>query len=332
MDLIMTDFEKIISFDSLYNAHRRARLSKRHKKEVVQFEMNLSQNLYNLHYDLKFNKYKISGYHNFKIYDPKERLIQAISYKDRVLQHSLCDNYLMPLIETKLIYDNAACRKNKGTHFIINRLKGFMRAHYKNYDNGGYFIKIDIKKYFDSINHSLLKSKLKEIVNDSNILSLLFEIIDSYNFSFDCGLPMGNQTSQCFALLYLDSVDKYIKHNLKIKYYVRYMDDMILIVKDKQFAVEIFNKIKIFIESHSIEINSKSQIIAFKNGIEFLGWRFFVNKNGKVIQKLRKSTKKRINDKIKSKFNNKNFNLTVVSYKGFLLHGNAFLFYKRLFF
>lgn len=111
----MDEWERIIDFESLYKAHRKARLSKRYKKEVVEFENNLSENLWKLHYDLKYGKYEVGGYHSFMIYDPKEREIQAISYMDRVVQHSLCDNYLIPLLEKKLIYDNVACRKGKGS-------------------------------------------------------------------------------------------------------------------------------------------------------------------------------------------------------------------------
>ncbi len=327
----MTDFENIISYESLYKAHRRARLSKRHKKEVVAFELNLSQNLYSLHNDLKYNKYKIEGYNKFIIYDPKEREIQAIRYRDRVVQHSLCDNYLMPLIEKKLIFDNAACRKNKGTHFIINRFKCFLRKHYKKFGNNGYFIKIDIQKYFNSISHKALKEKLSKLVGCDKILSLLFNIIDSYNFEEGKGLPMGNQTSQCFALLYLDEVDKFIKHNLKIKRYVRYMDDMILLSSDKLTAKALLDKIKGEIVKQDVLVNRKSQIAHIKNGIEFLGWRFFIDKKGKVVQKLRKSTKKRIVSKInRVKFYHKNIFLSLISYRGFLLKGNAYGFLKNI--
>lgn len=212
----MTEWDTMIGFTGLYKAHRRARLGKRHKKEVIEFEMNLSENLWATHYDLKYGKYRVGGYHTFMIYDPKEREIQAIHYRDRIVQHTFCDNFLTPLLDRHLIYDNAACRKNKGSHFAIKRLRRFMTEHYKNYGKNGYFIQIDVKKYFASIDHTVLKEKLKRIVKRDDVLSLLYNIIDSYNKEEDKGLPMGNQTSQCFALLYLSDVDRFIKERLRV--------------------------------------------------------------------------------------------------------------------
>ncbi len=332
----MDEWERIIDFESLYKAHRKARLSKRYKKEVVEFENNLSENLWKLHYDLKYGKYEVGGYHSFMIYDPKEREIQAISYRDRVAQHSLCDNYLIPVLEKKLIYDNVACRKGKGSSLAFFRLRKFMTDHYKQYGKSGYFVKLDIKKYFNSIDHSILKSKLERMVNDDKIKNLLFKIIDSYSFSDGRGLPMGNQSSQCFALLYLDSVDKYIKRTLKVKRYVRYMDDFILIVNERNTASLCLEKIREEVEKLNISINGKSQIIPIKNGISFLGWRFRSGENGKIVQSLKRDTRKRITYKIKTKTHllairkiaKNKLDKSLVSYKGFCKSGMA----KRFFY
>ena len=327
----MDDWEKIIDFESLYKAHKKARLSKRYKKEVVEFENNLSENLWKLHYDLKYGKYEVGDYHSFMIYDPKEREIQAISYRDRVAQHSLCDNYLIPLLEKKLIYDNVACRKGKGSSLAFFRLRKFMAEHYKQHGKSGYFVKLDIKKYFNSIDHSILKSKLEKMVNDDKIKNLLFKIIDSYSFSDGCGLPMGNQSSQCFALLYLDSVDKYIKRTLKVKRYVRYMDDFILIVNERNTASLCLQKIREEVEKLNITLNDKSQIIPIENGISFLGWRFHFGEKGKIVQSLKRDTRKRITYKIKTKMHllaihkiaKNKLNKSLVSYKGFCKSGMA---------
>ena len=206
-----------------------------------------------------------------------------------------------------------------------------MTEHYKQYGESGYFVKLDIKKYFNSIDHSILKSKLESIVNDDKIRNLLFKIIDSYSFSDGCGLPMGNQSSQCFALLYLDSVDKYIKRTLKVKRYVRYMDDFILIVNGRNTADLCLKKIREEVEKLNISLNGKSQIIPIKNGISFLGWRFRFGENGKIVQSLKKDTRKRIMYKIKTKTHlfaihkiskNKLYK-SLVSYKGFCKSGMA---------
>ena len=332
------EFEKIISFDSLYKAHRRARLGKRGKKEVVNFEINLSQNLWALHYDLKYGNYELGEYHKFMIYDPKEREIQAISYRDRIVQHSVCDNYLIPLLEKRLIYHNVACRKKKGTSLAIKSLKKFMAEHFAKMGQRGYFVKIDIKKFFSSIDHALLKEKIKTLGVPQDVYALLEKIIDSYSFSCGKGLPMGNQSSQCFALLYLDRVDRFIKEKLRIRHYIRYMDDMILISEKKSDAEKWLKEISREIEFEKLELNKKSQIIAFKIGINFLGRRFFVSSSGEIIQKLSFSTKKRIEKKIKgniikygsTEFGRKKLELSFTSYQGLMGVSKSFL--KKRFF
>lgn len=332
---IMDEYENIISFENLYKAHRVARLGKRHKKEVVLFEANLSQNLWELHYDLKYGKYRPGGYHRFMIYDPKEREIQAISYRDRIVQHSLCDNFLMPLLERRLICDNVACRKNKGSGYAVSRLREFMARHYKKYKDGGYFVKIDVRKYFDSIDHECLKEQLTRLIRNGRILTLLFLIIDSYCREDGRGLPMGNQTSQCFALLYLDPVDRFIKERLRIKFYLRYMDDMLLIVWEKERAKDALQKITEQIEGRLLKVNPKSAVMAVECGVEFIGWRFSYGKRGKIIQKLRRSTKKRILKKIRFDLTRRWFHPerranTYASYRGFLLRGDNRRYLKKI--
>lgn len=327
-------FEDIISFESLYRAHKKARLGKRHKKQVVEFELNLSKNLWQLHYDLKYGNYQIGGYNRFMIYDPKEREIQAISYRDRIVQHALCDNFLTPLFETKLIYDNTACRKNKGSHFALKRLAGFMREANKRFGETAYFVKLDISKYFPTIDHSVLKKQLMKIVKDKKIFALCCQVIDSYNFDLNRGLPMGNQSSQNFALVYLNGFDHFVKEKLNVKYYVRYMDDVIMIVQTKKQATEILKFAGEYVSTLNIKLNPKSQIIQLKNGIVFLGWKLHL-KNNVCVYKLKKQLKQRIilntTNSIKNK---KNLVDQIVSYNGMLCHGNAnafFLFLKNKF-
>lgn len=224
------------------------------------------------------------------IYDPKKREIQAIPYSDRIVQHSLYDNLLIPLMKHHLINANCACRVGKGTDYAIKLLRQFMTKHYKKNGNSGYFVKLDIKKYFPSINHEVLYKKLARFNFDENINWLLHTVIDSYGNGV--GLPMGNQSSQCFALLYLDRIDRIIKEQLRIKFYVRYMDDMILLVQTKEEVAACLEKIRVEVLKEKVVLNHKSQIIKIKNGVEFFGWNFTFGKNGKIIQK-KKSVKKK---------------------------------------
>lgn len=332
----MNYFENIISFESLYKAHRRARLGKRHKKEVIEFEMELAKNLWEIHYELKYKRYKVGEYHKFMVYDPKEREIQAISYRDRIVQHSVCDNFLIPLLNNRLIYDNSACRKGKGTHFAIKRLRQFMTKHFKKCGVKGYFVKVDVSKYFASINHSLLMDKLAKLDADQETFNLLREII--YSYGYETGLPMGNQSSQCFALFYLDNVDRYIKEVKRVKYYVRYMDDMILLVEDKEQAQHLIKEIEGKLNENKLLINKKSQVVTVKNGIEFLGWRFRFSKSGKIIQTIKhssgrrmlKKAKKRVYDIRKRKDKLELIRAYRASYKGHLNSGNSYLFWKKI--
>ena len=147
----MSGYEMLYDFQNLYAAHKAARRGKRGKIEVIGFEMNLAQNLCALQKELTERTYRHKGYHQFKIYEPKEREIFAPSYADRVVQHCLCDNILAPVLEVRLIHDNAACRKGKGTHFALDRLSGFMREFYRKHGANGYILKCDIRKYFSSI-------------------------------------------------------------------------------------------------------------------------------------------------------------------------------------
>ena len=126
-------YDEIFTFENLYNAHKKARLCKQNKKDIIGFELNLSQNLWDLFDRLHDRSYEVSGYNKFTIYEPKKREIQALCYGDRVVQHCLCDNYLYPELTKRFIYDNGACQKGKGTDFALDRLSGFFRDYYKVY-------------------------------------------------------------------------------------------------------------------------------------------------------------------------------------------------------
>lgn len=213
-----------------------------------------------------------------------------------------------------------------------------MVEHYRRFGKNGYFVKIDVKKYFDSISHVVLKKKLSNLSMPDDIYNLLSLIIDSYEHTEGRGIPMGNQSSQCFALLYLDCIDRLIKEKLQVKYYLRYMDDMILIVSNKGDAQRILGFVQNEIELQDLSINRKSQIIAFKNGVEFLGRRFFISSSGKVIQRVKADSRRRIIKKVRRNVyfvNNNKLPLkhlldSYISYKGLLSKTNNRLFLRKI--
>ena len=297
----MSEYEKLYDFQNLLKAHKRARLGKQGKREVIDFEMNLSRNLCEISEEIKNETYHISSYYSFKIFEPKERTIHALHYRDRVVQHCLCDEIIAPLFERYLIYDNAACRKGKGTLFAIRRLSEFLRTFYREHGNRGYFLKCDIRKFFDNINHGILKDILTRKISDTQVLALCEKIIDSYETTPGKGLPLGNQTSQWFALIYLDGLDRLCKERLHLRLYTRYMDDMIIVHESKEYLRDCLAKMRDFAENErKLQFNEKTQIFPIKNGVEYLGFRFSLSSSGAVIRRLKTSLKLRYKRKLRS--------------------------------
>lgn len=329
-------FNAMLDFQNMYRAYKRAAACKRCKQEVIDFELDLSRNLWQIIHEMEEKTYKVGGYHKFMIYDPKKREIQALSFRDRVVQHCLCDNILKPYFEERLIYDNVACREGKGTHFAMDRLSGFLREHYRDHGTKGYILKYDIRHYFDSIDHEVLKKRLWAIP-DRNVLGLLFHILRSYVKETDPetgsgkGLPMGNQTSQWFALYYLDPMDRLIKEKLRIRHYIRYMDDGILIHESKEVLQKALEEMKKLAAELKLEFNQKTQIFPLSQGVDFLGFRFYLTDTGKVIRRLRTSNKRRWKRRLR-KFKEdyrtgakeiQEITQSIRSYSGHLRHGHT---------
>ena len=334
----MDMYEPMTEFENIYQAYRSTAKGKHDKNEVVRYENNLHMQLWWLKERMDKEAFVIGGYHKFMIYDPKERQIQALSFSDRVFQHLLCDNVLKPYFEPRLIYDNAACREGKGTHFAMKRFEENLRAFYKKHGNQGYLLKFDIHKYFDSIDHEVLKKKLEKI-SDKKVLKLLHKVIDSYENEAGKGLPMGNQSSQWFALYYLDRLDRVIKEKLRIKYYVRYMDDGIIIHEDKEFLKQCLKVMEEQLLKDRLEFNQKTQIFPISQGADFLGFRYYLTDSGKVIKKLRTSNKKRFKRRMKNfqkfysegKITFEEITRSVSSYNGHLKHGHTWKLRKHVY-
>ena len=286
----MTDFEKVIDFDNMYKAYRKSKRGKGFKKSSAKFNIMALDGINTLISQLKDRTYQISNYHTFTVYEPKERIIQTTSFKDKVIQHSLCDNVIMPRLSEVFIYDNFAGQKGKGTLFGLNRLSAQMKTFYKRYGFNGYILKCDITKFFYNISHEQLKKIVAYYFSyDENIRWLCDLYIDSTDGK---GIPLGNQINQGFALLYLDCMDKFIKYDLQIEFYGRYMDDFYLIHWDKEYLSYCLEKVTELLETLDLSTNGKTQIFSFKNGINFLGFHTYVTSNGKVIRKLKNQNKR----------------------------------------
>ncbi len=284
----MTDFEKVTNFENLYRAYRKTKSGKGYRKSSARFEVQALSGIHKLKQQLETKQYTVSGYNSFYIYEPKQRLIEASAFKDKVVQHSLCDNILLPKLSNVFIRNNFAGQIGKGTLFGLNTLKTDMQSFYNKYGMNGYILKADVTKFFYTIDHNILKQILREYFSDNDLLWLCDLIIDSTD---GVGLPLGNQTSQVFALLYLNGLDQYITETLNIKRYGRYMDDFYLIHHDKDYLKYCLEEINKIINNLKLSLNGKTQIMPFKQGIKFLGFHTYI-KDGEIVCKIRNENKR----------------------------------------
>lgn len=323
-----TEFEKVTNFENLYRAYKKSKSGSGFSKSKLKFEMAALDGIHQIKKMLETDTYNVDPYNEFKVYEPKERIIKAGSFKDKIVQHSLCDNVLLPLLRNEFILTNYAGQIGKGIDFGLQCLKSQMYLAYQKYGYDCWIIKADIKKYFYSISHDKLKDIVEYFMDDKDVFKLCEKFIDSTD---NIGLPLGNQISQVFALLNLSGLDHFVTGELGIQYYGRYMDDFYLIVQCKSQAKECLSAIYKFINTLDLELNEKTQIIPFRKGIKFCGFHVYVTKDGKVIQKLlgekkRKAKKKYRKMAIKvaeGKMTKEHFYCSYNSWKDHILKGNC---------
>ena len=284
-----TDFEKVVDFGNLYQAYLKSKSGKGFSKSSQKFQVAALDGIHQIKRRLETKTYNISKYNEFTIYEPKERIIKSCSFVDKIVQHSLCDNVLIPKLSNEFIQTNYAGQIGKGTLYGLDCLKAQMYLAYQKYGYNCWIVKADISKFFYNIDHDILKDIIGYFVEDKDVYWFCEKFIDSTD---GIGLPLGNQISQVYALLYLSGLDHFITGELGVKYYGRYMDDFYLIVRDKEYAKWCLSAIYEFIHSLGLILNGKTQIIPFKNGIKFCGFHTYVISNGKAIRKLKNENKR----------------------------------------
>lgn len=257
----------IADMDNLRLAVWKAAKGKRYSKQVIDYSNDLEINLLNLQSEILSGKVSVGNYRYFKVYEPKERQICASAFSEQVLHHALM-NICHAHFESYQAYESYASRKGKGVYAALEKAKYFTQKH-------TFFLKLDVKKFFDSIHHSILKSQLAKRFKDNELLHIFYQIIDSYEAQPDRGVPIGNLTSQYFANHYLASLDHFIKDELRCKAYVRYMDDMVIWHDSKEFLKEIKENINNKLEN-SLKCTLKPILLNFTSqGLPFLGYRLF---------------------------------------------------------
>ena len=298
---IIMSYEQVISFDSLYKGLKQSCCNIRWKDSTVGYEGNALKNTYRLRESLLNGKYKIDRYQHFTIYEPKKREIVATRIKDRQFQRSLCDNGLYEHITKSFIADNCACLRGRGVDYTLNRMTAHLRRYYKANGCDGWVLKCDIHHYFPSIRHDVAKAAICKRVKDEQIAARACEIVDS--FGGDMGIGLGSQVSQLVALAVLDDLDHFIKERLRVKHYVRYMDDFVLIHKDKEFLQYCRAEIEKQVADIGLKLNSKTTLYPLRQGVKILQWRFIVTDTGAIIRKMGKKKQGKQRRKLKKLFN-----------------------------
>jgi retron-type reverse transcriptase len=296
---------------------------KKNKKDVPEFKLKLMDNLFDLHYDLENKTYTHGIYEAFNVFEPKKRNIHKASVRDRVL-HRAVYRILYPFFDRKFIFDSYSCRLGKGTHKALNRFKEFGKNSSFNHTKTVWILKGDIKKCFASIDQKILFEILKKSIKDTDILILLRTIIKSFSSGVIYqGLPLGNLTSQLLVNIYLNEFDQFVKHKLKMKYYIRYADDFVFFSQNKDELKKLVPVISDFLQENlKLTIHPKKiSIKTLASGVDFLGWVHF-----QYHRVLRTATKNRMFIRLEESQKEE----TVASYLGLLKWGNGWKLQKEI--
>ncbi|HRW05651.1 MAG TPA: reverse transcriptase/maturase family protein [Caldilineaceae bacterium] len=278
-------YPQVCDFENLYLAYRAARKGKRGKATVAAFEFNQELELALLQEELSAKTYQPGPYNSFYVHDPKKRLISAAPFRDRIVHHALC-RVIEPIFEARFIHDSYACRIGKGTHKALDRCQHFARRYQ-------YVLQCDVKQFFPSIDHALLRARLAHWIRDDDLLWLIDRILDSgigvlaeeYEMAWFAGddltaawrprgLPIGNLTSQFWANVYLDILDQFVKRALKVPAYLRYCDDFLLFGDDKAQLREW--RAAVIEQASALRLTlheGRAQVFPVATGIPFLGFR-----------------------------------------------------------
>jgi retron-type reverse transcriptase len=281
--MLMSLYGELCFYENLLEAFRKAAKGKSGKCYVMEFRKNTKENLLQLQKELVSMTYEPQPMKTFVICDPKTRVISASAFRDRIVHHALC-NVIEPIFDKSFIFDSCANRKGKDAHLALERFDKFkkmvsgggklIRNAKDNNMVCGYALKADIKHYFDSVNHEVLIRILKRKIKDDNVMWLIQKILSNHNS--DNGMPIGNLTSQFFANVYLNELDYFVKHRLKAKCYIRYVDDFVILNRNKEVLAEWKISIDEFLKSIKLELHpEKSRIYPLHKGINLLGFRVF---------------------------------------------------------
>ena len=320
-------FHEVISVSNLLIAWNEFKKGKRKKSDVVEFEFHLEENLFRLHDELRKKIYSHGPYEDFYVCDPKRRHIHKASVRDRVVHQALF-RVLYLIFDRHFIYDSYSSRNDKGTHKGVIRLLNVVRKVSGNWKKKTWTLKCDIRKFFDNIDHAMLRKLIVKRIQCEDTLWLIDSIFASFEKEKGNGLPLGNVTSQLFANIYLNELDQYMKHMLKVKYYFRYSDDFVIVHHDRKFLENCIILLKQFLEEKLLlELHPyKVEIRKVSQGIDFLGYVILphtivvrTKTKGRIKRKLREGMIASKNNQISKE----SFRSIVSSYIGVFSHAKA---------
>ncbi len=318
-------WDEITSFENIYNAYSKAIKCKRYRNYVLKFNYHLEINLLAIQKELREENWEPHKFRQFYVYDPKKRLISAPNFSDRIVHHALA-NITEPLFERKFICDSYACRIGKGVHKAAIKMQKFQHIAAMNFQHV-YVIKGDIHHYFENVDQDILMSIVKRTIRDRNTLNLCEKIIYNSREFDKKGMPVGSLTSQIFANIYLNQLDHFVKDILSTKFYIRYMDDFIILDDDKAKLWRLLNKIEGFLNNTlKLELNPKTAIFPMNRGVDFVGYRIWpthILPRKRTIKRTKKRFKKFSKLYADNKMDMKNIKASLMSFLGYIKHCNA---------
>lgn len=357
-------YEQICALENLCNAFKQAQLDNRYKKKICVFAFSLEENLIRIRWELRNGIYFPKPYTYFTLHDPKIRSIAAPDFRDRIVQHALV-NYIQPLFEKQFICDSYACRTDKGTHFAKKRLKKFLMAarSVNGKDVPLYVLQCDVRKFFQSVSWDILLSIITKAVICPKTFKLIKTIVTTHNnltklpiaissqlslftpgdssqnsISIEnrTGLPIGNLTSQLFANIYLNQLDHFVKDQLRVKYYARYMDDFLIIHPDKRYLKDLLGKIREFLKN-DLHLSLHPKKLTIKNvadGVPFVGYRIFYDHiliRGNTLHRIERNYRSKVKQVKRGTLSDKKLAETKASIIGHIKHANSFGLAKKMF-
>ncbi|MBQ9229092.1 MAG: hypothetical protein IJ680_03505 [Paludibacteraceae bacterium] len=292
------DFDKVFTYANLFDAYKKSKRGVNWKASTQKFTANAALNVFRLYDTLHNSVYRSPGFCEFDIYERgKARHIRSVIIDERVVQRCLCDNSLVPLMTRTFVYDNGACMRGKGYDFAINRLRCHVQRHFRKYGTDGYVLLFDFSKFFDTLPHDIVNGKVDKEIKDPRIRDLTHHFVEAFG---EYGLGLGSQISQVLALASANSLDHFIKEELKIKGYGRYMDDGYLIHQDRKYLEHCLDLIKKKCDELGLTINlKKTRITKLTSGFTFLKVRHYLTESGRIIRKIPRDGITRMRRKLK---------------------------------